>query len=166
MHLVADTVTAAAEGRLPADLNGLNEQMQALGWSPAGSVAPPYCTQWASEGIRADLASEDGSWYVDFIFRELGPEVFGDDGSDSVTEAAESQLPVYEGLLRELLDTLAGRVPLEAASTSRFDHVDFVVSSEWTIGGRPFVMGVLAVDIDLPVLVMARMGVNPAADNT
>ncbi|MCP8712227.1 hypothetical protein [Streptomyces sp. AC04842] len=165
MGLVANTVAAAAEGRLPADLHGLNKQMEALGWSPAGAIAPPYCRQWASGEIRAHLVDEDEAWFVDIIFRELRPEGVEESGNDAVEEEAKRQLPVYRAFLSDLLNALSGRVRFERATESRFDHMDFVESTEGEIAGRPFVMGVSAADIDLPVLVMARMGVSSGSDD-
>lgn len=108
---------------------------------------------------------EDDSWFVDIIFRELRPEGIEESGYDAVEEEAERQLPVYRAFLSDLLNALSGGVRFERTTESRFGHMDFVESTEGEIAGRPFVMGVSAADIDLPVLVMARMGVSSGSDD-
>jgi hypothetical protein len=94
----------------------------------------------------------------------LDPSGIEERGSEALEEEAERQIPVYEGLLRELIDHLSGRVRMEDVKTPLFEDVDFLVSSEWNISGHPFVMGVLATDIDIPILVMARVGVQAVVD--
>ncbi|MER6105313.1 hypothetical protein ABT115_24140 [Streptomyces sp. NPDC001832] len=165
MRIVADIIVAAAEGDLSAGLDELNESMRSLGWYPAGSVAPPYCREWSSGDQRVHLVDEGDSWFVDLTFRELMPEGVDEFGYVAVEEETARQIPISRMILDELLSTLEGRVSLSPAPKTYFGDIDFVEAWSWEISGHPFVMGVSAMDIDTPVLVMARMGLAPASDD-
>ncbi|WP_351235288.1 hypothetical protein [Streptomyces sp. NPDC002133] len=103
-------------------------------------------------------------WFVDIVFLEVDPEDVDERGSDAVDDACDALIPIYCDLLAELLAAVEGRVPVSSSALDLLSDINFVESTRWEIAGRPFAMGVASMDIDTPVLVMARIGLSPLQD--
>ncbi|MFP8906440.1 hypothetical protein [Streptomyces atacamensis] len=155
------TIVRAVRPGLPSDLGGLNESLSSLGWSPVGSTAPPRCVQWEAEGIRLYLFEAEGGWFGDAILREFFPGDVDERGIEALEEAWRQQSP----FLRKKSDELASRVSeyasVSASEELSFEDCDFVEWREWRIEGWPLAVGISGTDVDVPVTVVARVGLSP-----
>ncbi|MGW0999827.1 hypothetical protein ACWD5V_42505 [Streptomyces sp. NPDC002523] len=156
METLTRTLVRAARTGFPAELDELNRELAALGWSPIGSVAPPHSKQWEVGGIRLLLSKVEGQWFADVIFREVIPDGFVERGSEALEDASAELLPFYREKRDEVLAALTPQVEVIQTEELSFEDCSFAEWSEWRFDGLPFVLGISVVDIDLPVLLMAR----------
>lgn len=161
MNTLVATLVRSAQAGIGNSLEEVNESLAALGWEPAGSIAPPYCRHWVADGVRFNVFAGGDGWYGDALFKEVFPDDLEELGSEAVERACEAEEGYFNETVTVLLERVADQgVTVEPAEDLGIDGGEFVSSAEWRLGQTPFVMGVANADPEMPVSVMARFRVD------